>query len=65
MTVAQPIFLLDPITEVAFAAATGLALTSAAGTVTTIPTGALLAGGLAAKKLALLKILALQQAQEE
>ena len=60
MTVAQPIFLLDPISTAAFTTAGGLVLTSAAGTVTTIPTATLALGALAAKKVALLKILSEQ-----
>jgi len=61
MTVAQPIVFLDPLTAASFTTAGGLVLTSAAGSTATIPTGALVLGGLAAKKLALLKILEAQQ----
>merc|ERR1712223_936562 len=62
MTVAQPIVFLDPLTAASFTTAGGLVLPSAAGSTATIPTGALVLGGLAAKKLALLKILEAQQA---
>merc|ERR1711981_373142 len=61
MTVAQPIVFLDPISTAAFTTAGGLVLTSAAGTVATIPTSTRALGALAAKKVALLKILADQQ----
>merc|ERR1712029_645071 len=44
-----------------FTTAGGLVLTAASGATATIPTGALVLGGLAAKKLALLKILEAQQ----
>jgi len=63
MTVAQPIFLLDPLSAASFTTAGGLVLTAASGATATIPTGALVLGGLAAKKLALLKILEAQQNQ--
>merc|ERR1712018_100660 len=61
-TIAQPVFLLDPITAASFTTAAGLGLTAASGATLTIPTSTLLLGKLAAvKKLALLKILADQQ----
>ena len=62
MVVSQPLFFPEPVSTAAFTTAGGLVLTSAAGTtLATIPTGALVLGGLAAKKLALLKILEAQQ----
>ena len=63
MTVAQPLVFLDPLTAASFTTAGGLVLTAASGATATIPTGALVLGGLAAKKLALLKILEAQQNQ--
>jgi hypothetical protein len=57
MSVAQPIVFLDPISAATFTTAGGLVLTSAAGTVATIPTSTLALGALAAKKIALLKLL--------
>ena len=57
MTVAQPVFLLDPLSTATFTTAGGLVLTAASGATATIPTGTLVLGGLAAKKLALLKLL--------
>ena len=58
---AQPLLLPAGATA-AFTTAGGLVLTSAAGTVTTIPTSSLILGKLAvAKKLAILKLLADQQ----
>merc|ERR1712018_867791 len=63
-TIAQPVFLLDPITAASFATATGLSLTAASGATAVIPTSTLVLGKLAAvKKLALLKILADQANQ--
>ena len=61
MSMAQPIVFLDPLTAASFTTAGGLVLTSAAGTVATIPTSTLALGALAAKKVALLKILSDQQ----
>ena len=61
MASAQPLLLPAGATA-AFTTAGGLVLTSAAGTVTTIPTSSLILGKLAvAKKLAILKLLADQQ----
>merc|ERR1712110_934366 len=67
MTVAQPLFFLpEAIATATFTSAGGLVLAGATGTVlATIPTSSIILGGLAAKKLALLKILAAQQEQEE
>ena len=63
-TTAQPVFLLDPITATTFTTAAGLGLTAASGATLTIPTSTLILGKIAAaKKLALLKILADQQNQ--
>ena len=61
MVVSQPLFFPEPVSTATFTTAGGLVLTSAAGSTATIPTGALVLGGLAAKKLALLKILEAQQ----
>ena len=61
MATSQPIFLLDPITAASFTTAAGLGLTAASGATLTVPTSTLVLGGLAAKKLALLKLLAAQE----
>merc|ERR1712122_342847 len=61
-TIAQPVFLLDPITAASFSTAAGLTLTGASAATLTVPTSTLILAKLAAaKKLALLKILADQQ----
>merc|ERR1712029_657152 len=58
MTVAQPLVFLDPLTAASFTTAGGLVLTAASGATATIPTGALVLGGIAAKKAVILKALA-------
>merc|ERR1712025_406601 len=58
MTVAQPLVFLDPLTAASFTTAGGLVLTAASGATAIIPTGALVLGGIAAKKAVILKALA-------
>merc|ERR1712062_258327 len=58
MTIGQPLFFPEPVST-AFTTAGGLVVTgvTSGATLASIPTGALVLGGLAAKKLALVKIL--------
>merc|ERR1711962_1765712 len=64
MTLAQPLVFLDPLTAASFTTAGGLVLTAASGATATIPTGALILGGIAAKKAVVLKALAASRAEE-
>merc|ERR1712141_752318 len=66
MVVSQPLFFPEPVSTATFTTAGGLVLAGATGTtLATIPTGAIVLGGLAAKTGALIKILALQQQQQQ
>ena len=58
LTIGQPLFFGEPVST-AFTAAGGLVVTgvTSGATLASIPTGALILGGLAAKKIALLKFL--------
>ena len=66
LTIGQPLFFGEPVST-AFTTAGGLVVTgvTSGATLASIPTGALVLGGLAAKKLALVKILESRQQADQ